>query len=80
MAQHVITIVVTADDPDFSSAVEDAVNALQSDGYTPTEVRVASDQGEAVMPVTVETEEPPSEEPPPEVQHLPTAEEETTNA
>lgn len=62
MAQHVITIVVSADEPDFSAAVETAVAALQADGFTPTEVRVAGDTGEQVIPVPEETIEPVEEE------------------
>jgi hypothetical protein len=65
MGQHLITIVVSADEPDFTHAVDHALEALVEDGYNPTEVRVSSDAGESSIPIAVPPEEPP-EEPPPE--------------
>lgn len=85
MAKYVLTVVVEASDPDFSKALEDSIAALQADGFTPIEVRVASDQGETVVPVPEPEEaEPPAgttkpgEEPPgPEVDPESTTTEET---
>lgn len=60
MSDHVLTIVVNAEDPTFDSALAAAVNDLQSNGHTVVQVRQTTDAGEVVIPVnTIEGVEPP---------------------
>jgi len=63
MADVVVTLVLTTEDPDMSGVVEAAVAEAEAEGHTVTEARVTTDAGEQV--VEVPTPEEPSPEPTP---------------